>query len=82
MIAEAGRVLFVAGLLGVLGAQVYACVRIVRASAVSAVLALMVPGYVLYYVWRSPYRMPRLVRLWCGCAVAMLTGLWLITVVS
>lgn len=57
------------------GAQIVAFLRILNKSPVKAVLALMVPGYFLYYIWRSKERMPGLLRVWVSGFVLFVIGM-------
>jgi uncharacterized membrane protein YoaT (DUF817 family) len=46
------------------GAQLVAFFHILKRDPPKAILALILPGYVLYYVWKSDDKMPRLLRFW------------------
>lgn len=45
-------------------AQIIAFIHMLKRDAGHALLALILPGYVLYYVWRSEYKMPRILGAW------------------
>jgi hypothetical protein len=76
-----GRVLMICGLLVTFSAQLVAVVRIFRTSTIGAFLALVLPGYVLYYVWRSEYKMPRVFRAWMLGFVTFIIGLVVVGIV-
>lgn len=56
------------------GAQLFAYFHIAKHSVPKAVLALFIPGYVLYYVWQSDDKMPRLLRIWIIGCIMFVTG--------
>jgi hypothetical protein len=56
------------------GAQIVAFIRIAKKDAAKAILALILPGYVLYYVWRSDDKMPGLLRVWVAGGVMFILG--------
>ncbi len=56
------------------GAQLFAYFHIVKNSVPKAVLALFIPGYLLYYVWQSEDKMPRLLRIWIIGGLMFVTG--------
>ena len=56
------------------GAQVFAFFHIFKKDPPKALLALILPGYVLYYVWRSDNRMPRLLRVWVVGGLMFVVG--------
>ena len=55
-------------------AQIVAFFRIAKRDASNAFLALILPGYVLYYVWRSEDKMPGLLRFWVTGGVMFVVG--------
>jgi len=59
-----GQAMMFGGLLIAVTAQIFAFFRITQTDSVKAVLALVLPGYLLYYVWRSDNKMPRVFRAW------------------
>ena len=63
-VARFGQTLMGVGFFIAVGAQVLVFIRICKVDQVKAVLALILPGYVLYYMWRSENRMPRVFRTW------------------
>ncbi len=62
------------GLPMALVAQIVAFFRIAKKDAAKALLAAIIPGYVLYYVWRSEDKMPGLLRVWIAGGVMFVVG--------
>ena len=80
VVASVGQVLFYVGICMAIIIQIYAFVRIVKTSAVNAVLALFLYGYVLYYIWRSENKMPRVFRAYLLSVACFLIGMVFISV--
>ena len=80
VVATTGQALAVAGLAMAIIIQVYVFIRIIKTSAVSAVLALLVYGYVLYYIWRSDHRMPRVFRAYVSSVALFVVGMIVVSV--
>ncbi len=82
ILATLGRLVGAAGFLMAIGAQVLAFVRIAKSDkengTAGAMLALIVPGYVLYYVWRSDHKMPGVFRCWLAGFLLFLIGMFVI----
>lgn len=57
------------------GAQLVAYFHIAKKDMPKAVLALFLPGYVLYYVWKSEDKMPRLLRVWVIGGIMFVIGM-------
>lgn len=73
-LARLGQMAMLLGMLVSVAAQVVAFIRIVKHSIGHAALALLIPGFLLYYVWRSEYRMPRVLRAWAAGIAAFVFG--------
>lgn len=72
--ARLGQVLSLVGFLMAIGAQLYAFWHIIKTRPVKAILVLLLPGYLLYYVWLSDGRMPRALHAWFWGVVFFVTG--------
>ncbi len=59
-----GHVMVLSGLFVAFAAQLIIFVTIFKDDVFQAVLALMIPGYAVYYIWRSEKKQPRLLGLW------------------
>lgn len=83
-IASLGKFAALLGFLIAIGAQIFAFVRIVKYDkehdSAKAMMALLVPGYILYYVWRSENRMPRVLNIWIAGFVLFIAGLITISI--
>jgi len=77
-----GRLMMVLGFLGALGAQVAGFFRIGKRNPAYAGLILLLPGFLLYCMWRSEYRMPGLLRVWLWGAAAFIAGILVVFAAS
>jgi hypothetical protein len=62
------------GWLIIAAVQVIVFLRIVRINRVKGLLALLIPGYVIYYIWYSENRMPRMLGALVVGVVLMVGG--------
>ena len=81
VVTAIARLAAAVGFIVAIGAQICALVRIAKRDSAKAVLALVVPGYLIYYVWRSDEAMPGLLKVWLAGFLLMVFGLLVFAVV-
>jgi len=64
LVFNLGQAMIYLGFAGAVGAQVFVCAKLLRDDMPRAVAALVVPFYLIYYVWYSERRMPRVKNVW------------------
>lgn len=74
ILARIGQLAMLLGFLVSFAAQVVAFIKIVKHSIGHAALALLIPGFLLYYVWRSEDRMSSVLRAWAAGIAAFVLG--------
>ncbi len=81
-ITVVGQLLMLFGFIAAVGAQIMGFFKIGKQEPAYAVFALFIPGFLLYCLWRSEYKMPRILRVWVLGFVAFVVGLFVMSLAS
>ena len=82
IIVRIGHALMLIGFFGAIGIQVVIFIRIAKFDAVKALMTLIIPGYVLYYVWRFDNKMLRLIKIWILGVILFVLGILIFSIAS
>lgn len=81
-LVRVGQILMFSGFLAAVVVQILVFWKIAKDSTLQAMLALLLPGYLLFYASSSQHRLPRLLGIWILGAVLVAVGGVLVAVAT